>query len=191
MAEAAVARETLFALRETIARLEGRPIPALAAAAHETLADKPARQMAGIAKSLPIQPTREQSFLPIGVDELDAALQGGLPLDALTEIRSLGLRDAGVASGLPWRLPRGCMRKLWTRSRPSLRFCGSAIRSRRWRLARPMPSASAISGWSLRLFCRRRPASWRMRSGSRRRRLAVLPLPSSFWKYAAIPPVSA
>ena len=99
MAEAAVARETLFALRETIARLEGRPIPALAAAANETLTDKPARQMAAIAKSLPIQPMREQSLLPIGVDELDAALQGGLPLDALTEIRSLGLRDAGVASG--------------------------------------------------------------------------------------------
>ncbi|WP_244575249.1 ImuA family protein [Rhizobium sp. 11515TR] len=95
MAEAAVARETLFALRETIARLEGRPIPALAAAAHETLADKPARQAVGIAKSLPEQ----TGFLPIGVGELDTALQGGLPLDALTEIRSLGLRDAGAASG--------------------------------------------------------------------------------------------
>ncbi|MFB2567305.1 ImuA family protein [Rhizobium sp. IMFF44] len=99
MAEAAVARETLFALRETIARLEGRPIPALAAAAHEALADKPAKEAAGIAKSLPASPMLEQSLLPIGVDDLDAALQGGLPLDALTEIRSLGLRDAGAASG--------------------------------------------------------------------------------------------
>lgn len=99
MAEAAVARETLFALRETIARLEGRPIPALAAVAHEALADKPVREAMGIAKSLPTEPRLEQSLLPIGVDELDAALQGGLPLDALTEIRSLGLRDAGVASG--------------------------------------------------------------------------------------------
>ncbi|GAC1044914.1 ImuA family protein [Rhizobium sp. No.120] len=99
MAEAAVARETLFALRETIARLEGRPIPALAAAAHETLADKPVREAAGIAKPLPAPSMLEQTLLPVGVDELDAALQGGLPLDALTEIRSLGLRDAAAASG--------------------------------------------------------------------------------------------
>ncbi|MBB6485618.1 ImuA family protein [Rhizobium lusitanum] len=94
MAEAAVARETLFALRETIARLEGRPIPALAAAAHERLADKPATRGAGLVKPLP-----EQPVLATGVEDLDAAMQGGLPLDALTEIRSLGLRDAGSASG--------------------------------------------------------------------------------------------
>ncbi|MFK0165976.1 ImuA family protein [Rhizobium sp. NPDC090279] len=104
MAETAVARETLFALRETIARLEGRPIPALAAAAYEMLADKSAMRSAGIAKPMPaqltpIQPMLAQPLLPIGVDDLDAALQGGLPLDGLTEIRSLGLRDAGVASG--------------------------------------------------------------------------------------------
>ncbi|MGY5804928.1 ImuA family protein [Rhizobium sp. LEGMi12c] len=99
MAEAAVARETLFALRETIARLEGRPIPALAAAARETLADRPGMGTAGIAKPLPAQTGLSQPLLPIGVDDLDAALQGGLPLDALTEIRSHGLRDAGAASG--------------------------------------------------------------------------------------------
>jgi protein ImuA len=104
MAEAAVAQETLFALRETIARLEGRPIPALAAAARETLADKPIAGSAGAAKPLPVQSGPAQSMaepplLATGVDDLDAALQGGLPLDALTEIRSLGLRDAGAASG--------------------------------------------------------------------------------------------
>lgn len=32
MAQSAVARERLFALRETIAKLEGKPVPALAAA---------------------------------------------------------------------------------------------------------------------------------------------------------------
>ncbi len=94
MAEAAVARETLFALRETIARLEGRPIPALAAAAHEKLAATPATRGAGLATSLP-----ELPVLATGVEDLDVAMQGGLPLDALTEIRSLGLRDAGAASG--------------------------------------------------------------------------------------------
>ncbi len=109
MAEAAVARETLFALRETIARLEGRPMPALAAAAHEVLATGPAIGSAGIAKPLPDQVSSGQALsgrslpeprlLATGVGDLDAALQGGLPLDALTEIRSLGLRDAGAASG--------------------------------------------------------------------------------------------
>ncbi|WP_246703532.1 MULTISPECIES: ImuA family protein [unclassified Rhizobium] len=104
MAEAAVARETLFALRETIARLEGRPIPALAAVAHEMPAAKPTMGSAGIAKPLPaqpapVQPRSAQALLATGVDDLDAALQGGVPLDALTEIRSLGLRDAGAASG--------------------------------------------------------------------------------------------
>ena len=88
MAEAAVARETLFALRETIARLEGRPIPALAAVAHEVRAAEP---QAGPADA--VQP------LAIGVAGLDEAMQGGVPLDALTEIRSLALRDAGAASG--------------------------------------------------------------------------------------------
>ena len=89
MAEAAVARETFFALRETIARLEGRPIPALAAAARETLAEKGRPGFAGVA----------QPLLATGVDDLDAAMQGGVPLDGLTEVRSLGLRDAGAASG--------------------------------------------------------------------------------------------
>lgn len=89
MAEAAVARETLFALRETIARLEGRPLPALAAAAHEALAAEGDSRPA----------TEAQLLLATGVADLDAAMQGGVPLDALTEIRSLGLRDAGAASG--------------------------------------------------------------------------------------------
>lgn len=89
MAETAVARETLFALRETIARLEGRPLPALAAAAHEALATEPDARPADGA----------QPLLTTGVADLDAAMQGGVPLDALTEIRSLGLRDAGAASG--------------------------------------------------------------------------------------------
>jgi len=94
MAEAAVARETLFALRETIARLEGRPIPALAAVAHEVRAAEP---QAGPADA--VQP------LAIGVVGLDEAMQGGVPLDALTEIRSLALRI--VARSDSWsRSPR-------------------------------------------------------------------------------------
>jgi protein ImuA len=89
MAETAVARETLFVLRETIARLEGRPIPALTAAAHEMRAAEPDAGSAPVA----------QPLLVTGVADLDEAMQGGVPLDALTEIRSLALRHAGAASG--------------------------------------------------------------------------------------------
>jgi len=91
MAETAVARETLFALRETIARLEGKPVPALAAAAHDVLArDRPALRSAAV---------KPGTMLTTGVATLDAALQGGFPLDALTEIRSSALRDAGATTG--------------------------------------------------------------------------------------------
>lgn len=113
MAETAVARETLFALRETIARLEGRPIPALAAAAHDMPADKPIMGSTDTAKRPSSRSMPEQQLLAIGVDDLDDALQGGLPLDALTEIRSLGLRDAGSASGFTLALAARLRTHTW------------------------------------------------------------------------------
>lgn len=91
MAHNAVARETLFALRETIARLEGKPVPALAAAEHAVLA--------GHSPALRSGDSRGAALLSTGVADLDAALQGGFPLDALTEIRSSSLRDAGATTG--------------------------------------------------------------------------------------------
>ncbi|MCY1665427.1 ImuA family protein [Rhizobium sp. SL86] len=84
MARPALAQETVFALRETIARLEGKALPALAAAEAEHVAEGHAEAHARLA-------TR--------VAELDQALEGGLPLDGITEIRSLGFRHAGAASG--------------------------------------------------------------------------------------------
>ncbi|MBB4479599.1 ImuA family protein [Rhizobium etli] len=88
MAQNALARERLFALRETIARLEGKPAPAFAAAEREALAEgRKTRQ--GVLPSL-----------PFGVELLDRALEGGLSLDAITEFRSALSRDAGAASGL-------------------------------------------------------------------------------------------
>jgi protein ImuA len=90
VAETAVARETLFALRETIARLEGKPTPALAAAAHEAMAAEEGELKTGLKQRPP---------LPTGVTVLDEALEGGIPRDAMTEIRSLSLRDAGAATG--------------------------------------------------------------------------------------------
>lgn len=90
MAETAVARESLFALRETIARLEGKPVPALAAADRTAEAEDPATPRAN---------SIAERMLASGVAELDDALQGGFPLDGLTEIRSSALRDAGAATG--------------------------------------------------------------------------------------------
>ena len=88
MAQSAVTRERLFALRETIAKLEGKPAPALAAAQSEALADK------GLAAKNDSGPR-----LPLGIPALDEAIDGGLPLDGITEARTDLLREAGAGSG--------------------------------------------------------------------------------------------
>ncbi|MFD1747180.1 ImuA family protein [Rhizobium helianthi] len=84
MAKPALAQETVFALRETIARLEGKTLPALGAAQ----ANGTERNQRG-----------ENLIAPTGISLLDDALEGGLPRDGLTELRSLGLRHAGALSG--------------------------------------------------------------------------------------------
>ncbi|OLP60375.1 hypothetical protein BJF93_15625 [Xaviernesmea oryzae] len=90
-----MARERLFALREQIARLEGRPAPALAAQARQD----------ALAAQLDADTSARQDFtpvdarLPLGIEELDRALEGGFPLRALCEIRAGSHRDAGAASG--------------------------------------------------------------------------------------------
>ncbi|SCB61387.1 protein ImuA [Rhizobium aethiopicum] len=91
MAQNALARERLFALRETIAKLEGKPAPALAAVEREALA---------LGKTGQQDTKRDRrGCLPFGVTSLDEAMGGGLPLDAITEIRSALFRDAGAACG--------------------------------------------------------------------------------------------
>jgi protein ImuA len=95
MAGNAKAQETIFALREEIARLEGKPLAAAAALeqaeaaarVHRTAFDRSARQE---------MPGR----LAFGVERLDHALCGGLPTDGITEMRTLRMADAGAASGL-------------------------------------------------------------------------------------------
>lgn len=89
MAQTALARERLFTLRETIARLEGKSAPALAAAEREALSEGRERRQGRI---LP--------RLPFGVEQFDDALEGGLQLDAITEFRAASSCDAGAASGL-------------------------------------------------------------------------------------------
>ncbi|WP_252193190.1 hypothetical protein [Rhizobium sp. CSW-27] len=105
MAHAALAQERVFALRETIARLEGRPLPEQAAAEAGLLAEQLAGQLAEQLADLEdggVAARRRagEARLATGVEAFDQALDGGLPLDAITEIRSLGFRHAGAASGL-------------------------------------------------------------------------------------------
>lgn len=88
MAKTAVARERLFALRETIAKLEGKPVPGLAAAEQEALGE------GGFKKK-----TKRSPRFSFGMPVLDEALDGGLPLDGLTEVRTPMLRDAAASSG--------------------------------------------------------------------------------------------
>lgn len=84
MARGAVARETVFALRRQIAKIEGTLPERL-----ETAAGMVRRGGAA----------RNDGRLLTGVDRLDAALGGGLPRAALTEIHGAGTRDAGAVSG--------------------------------------------------------------------------------------------
>lgn len=80
MVGSAMARERLFTLRETIARLEGKAVP--------DLSETPLRN-----------DTETARHLSLGIDMLDEALGGGIPLQGLSEIRCRLLVDAGAASG--------------------------------------------------------------------------------------------
>jgi protein ImuA len=106
MAMTAVARETVFALRRQIAKIEGtlpERLQAPAGAAFGADTDvTPGIDLTptdvtivrrGHAAALP------DAFLPTGVERLDAALSGGLPKAALNEIHGTETRDAGAVAG--------------------------------------------------------------------------------------------
>lgn len=101
MAMTAVARETVFALRRQIAKIEGtlpERLQAPAAATPDARVDAgPSIDVTivrrGVAAALP------DAFLPTGVERLDAALSGGLPKAALSEIHGIETRDAGAVAG--------------------------------------------------------------------------------------------
>jgi protein ImuA len=86
MAENATAQERLFALRAQIARLEGKSLPALVAAEQALAAENPECEKTKIKQPL------------------DVALEGGLPLDGITEVRTRLMGDAGAASGFTFAL---------------------------------------------------------------------------------------
>ncbi len=109
MATSAVARETVFALRRQIAKIERTLPERLAAPAGERLRAGLGGD-SGAAPDLDVAPditiirrglavASPDAFLPTGVERLDAALSGGLPKAALSEIHGLETRNAGAVAG--------------------------------------------------------------------------------------------
>ncbi len=93
MARSAVARETVFALRREIARIEGllpERLENVAAPAPHTLVRQNGRGVPIVART--------------GSVRLDAALCGGLPLCGLSEVHAPHMRDGGALAGfaLAW-----------------------------------------------------------------------------------------
>ena len=99
MATTAAARETVFALRQKIAKIEGRlaerlvPVASGIGAAGGAMA-------AGVVLRRGVAAARADGFwLQTGIEPLDRALGGGLPRAALTEIVGAETRDAGASIG--------------------------------------------------------------------------------------------
>ncbi|ESX65123.1 hypothetical protein X759_29705, partial [Mesorhizobium sp. LSHC420B00] len=110
MATSAVARETVFALRRQIAKIEGTLSERLEAPAgssfdadvpRQSLASSrnptPARNLTIVRRGLAVAPP--DAFLRTGAERLDAALSGGLPKAALSEFHGAATRDAGAVAG--------------------------------------------------------------------------------------------
>lgn len=95
MASHAVARETVVALRQQIARIEGRLAERLGTAVEGT-ASLPPRLAASI----------RQPVLPTGIAAFDAALGGGLPLAGLIELHGAAVRDGASTAGFALALTR-------------------------------------------------------------------------------------
>jgi len=88
-----MAREQIFALRQKIARIEGTQPERLEGGS--TNADKAEAEML-VRRYSPASPWQTFS---LGATGLDAALDGGIPRAALTEITSKQSRDAAVVAG--------------------------------------------------------------------------------------------
>ena len=88
-----MAQETVFALRQKIAKIEGRLAERL---------DGPAAtagEAAGVVLRRHGIAPRRRILSADGIDALDQALGGGLPKAALTEIHGAETRDAGAVAG--------------------------------------------------------------------------------------------
>lgn len=98
MATSAVAREAVFALRREIARIEGTLPERLGPPACDTVEAGDGAE-AGVVLRRGGVAERASGLLRTGAEGLDAALGGGLPRAALTEIHGRETRDAGAAAG--------------------------------------------------------------------------------------------
>ena len=103
MATSAVARETVFALRRELARIEG-VLPERLETPDQPLPEDDGE--AGIVLRRAGVPGTATAFLRTGVNRFDAALGGGLPYAGLTEIHGRETRDAGAAAGFVLALAR-------------------------------------------------------------------------------------
>lgn len=113
MATSAVARETVFALRRQIAKIEetlperlqapaGAPVdaprnPTADVTPQDPTADIPPKNLTIVRRGLAVAPP--DAFLRTGAEGLDTALGGGLPKAALSEIHGAATRDAGAVAG--------------------------------------------------------------------------------------------
>lgn len=145
MAKEALAQERLFALRETIARMEGRPLSTLEPAACE-----------GGTGPLPPHEGAAAERLSFAVPPLDAALGGGLPRAGLAEIRAGEWRNAGASTGLALAFCAFLAREAMARGEdPAFLFIGESKAARE--AGEPFPAGLADHGLPLRRFLKAAP----------------------------------
>jgi len=96
MAMSAVARDTVFALRRQIAKIEGT-LPERLEASAGVPADAASADRTILRRGLAV--ASADAFLRTGIERLDTALGGGLPKAALSEIHGRETRDAGAVAG--------------------------------------------------------------------------------------------
>ena len=95
-----MARETVFALRQKIAKIEGRLAERLVPAASGARSGR-RRHGGRMVLRRGLTAARADGFwLQTGIEPLDRALGGGLPRAALTEIHGAETRDAGAVDRL-------------------------------------------------------------------------------------------
>lgn len=146
MAKEALARERLFALRETIARMEGRPLSTL----------EPAVSEEGAATLAPGGRAAGAAALGFSIPPLDAALGGGLPKAGLAEIRAEEWRNAGASTGLALAFCAFLAREAGEDGEePAFLFIGEAKAARE--AGDPFPAGLADHGLPIRRFLKASP----------------------------------
>lgn len=148
MATKAVPGAGLSALRETIARIENEKLPGLTRSARS--ADE-----AGFRRRESAGGEPGKKVLPIGVGALDRALDGGFPLEGLTEIRAPQTRDAGAATGFALAIAALCQGAVSAELRLPVLWIGEVMGAKEAGL--PYPVGLQAHGLDMRRFLLGRP----------------------------------